>query len=345
MTASLHVIALGGTIASTASQSGGVAPQVGAEAIAAAAHLESLPDGAPHVEFTQLAQVSSGSITLGILCDVVHEARRAASRRAHGIVLTQGTDTLEDSAFVLSLLNDSGIPIVLTGAMRNPTLPGADGPANVRTAAIAALDPRLRALPAVVAFNDEIHDPSTVTKAHASSVAAFTSGPAAGPLGWVSEDRLLLPHVPAAVPGGFALPREAQGTTNPEAPRTSAEHPAFAKVALVEAGLDDSLDLITALPDLGYAGAVVSGVGGGHVPEWVIDRVADLAHHMPVVLASRTGSGTTLEHTYGYRGGEIELIGHGLTPSGRLHARKARLLLTLALTFGTPVDEVFRFYR
>ncbi|WP_349826965.1 asparaginase domain-containing protein [Brevibacterium litoralis] len=355
----LHVVALGGTIASTVTSTGGVAPQVSAEDIAAAARLDTLPDGAPQMTFRQIAQVSSGSIELDHLVAVVHEARRAAARGIDGLVLTQGTDTLEDSAFVLSLLNDSGIPVVVTGAMRNPTLPGADGPANVRAAALAALDPRLRPLPSLVVMADEIHDPTAVTKSHASSVATFGSGPSLGPLGWVSEDRVVLGHMPASLAQGFTVPaegRQGQGSsTGDRAPaaglrRGSVQGASGAgtdwpKVAHVEVGLHDSLDLLDALPGLGYRGVVLAGVGGGHVPAWTVEKVVELARRVPVVLASRTGSGATLERTYGYRGGEIELLDASLHSAGRLHPRKARLLLTLALHFGVPAEQAFAQFR
>ncbi|WP_035282275.1 asparaginase domain-containing protein [Brevibacterium album] len=342
----LHVIALGGTIASVPADSGGgVVPSVGAEEIAAAAHLDDLPasttahlrdDGedpaAPplRITFEQLAQVGSGSITLSHLGAVVRAARRAAAAGAHGIVLTQGTDTLEDSAFVLALLNDSGIPIAVTGAMRNPSLPGADGGANVRAAALTALSPQVRELAAqrrlasVLVFADELHDPLYAVKAHTTSVAAFASGPGMGPLGWVSEDRVLLPHVPLAS-------REVPGWKVPEA----AAALGFARIALVEAGLGDDLALLEALPGAGYSGCVLSGVGGGHVSVEAVERAGALAAEMPVVLASRTGAGAVLERTYGYPGAELDLIARGLVPAGVLDARKARLALVLAHRFET----------
>lgn len=336
----LHIIALGGTIASVPQEdaASGVAPTVGAEQIAAAAHLDTLdlPGGPPHVTFEQLAQVGSGSITLAHLFAAVRSIRAAAASGAHGVVLTQGTDTLEDSAFVLSLLNDAGIPVVLTGAMRNPSLPGADGGANVRAAAITALDARVRALAAdrrlaaSLVFADEVFDPATVVKAHTTSVAAFSAGPGQGPLGWISEDRLILPHTPteAPVPDGWTVPP------------SPADPAALPRVALIEAGLDDDLVLLDGLAAAGYRGCVLAGVGGGHVPAGTAERVGALATRMPVVLASRTGAGAVLQRTYGYPGAEIDLLGRGLVPAGTLNARKARLALILALEFGTDFPQL-----
>ena len=318
----LLLAALGGTIASTANASGGVAPALSGAEIAAAAGLDQVwPD--LQADFTQVAQVSSANVTLEMLFDVVELAR---STEADGIVLTQGTDTLEESAFGLWLLNDSDTHISVTGAMRNPTLPGADGPANVRSAALTALSDKVSDLPASLVFNDEVHDPRFVTKSHTTSTAAFSSGPVLGAIGWLSEDDLHLPHVPQAPKSPFAgLPRPSQ----------------LSKIALAEVGMGEPAETLDLIAGSGFAGAVLSGVGGGHVPEELLPAVSRLAETLPVVLASRTGSGASLHRTYGYPGGEIGLLDSGLISAGILDARKARIALNLALSFGLDPAEVF----
>ena len=319
----LLVAALGGTIASTSNQSGGVAPALSGAEIAAAAGLDQIWPNL-RADFTQVSQVSSANVTLDMLFDV-RELARATD--ADGIVLTQGTDTLEESAFALWLLNDSSTHIAATGAMRNPTLPGADGPANVRAAALTALSPLARTLPASLVFNDEIHDPRFVRKSHVTSTAAFSSGPVLGAIGWLSEDTVRLPHAPAAVNASpFAgLPR----------PET------LSKVALAEVGMGEPEESLTQIIDAGFSGAVIAGVGGGHVPEHLVPAVVRLGEAMPVILASRPGSGASLTRTYGYLGGEIGLLESGLIPAGILDARKARIVLSLALSFTLDPAEVF----
>lgn len=333
----IHIVALGGTIASTSSDTGGVVPSATAQTIVEAARIDTLPHPV-ELSFEQVAQVGSGSITLDHLSSVVESAKRARAEGANAVVLTQGTDTLEETTFALSLMNDSGIPIVTTGAMRNPTLPGADGPANVRSAIITAADPRIQMLPAVLVFADEVHDPSLVRKTHTTSVATFSSGPAAGPLGWVSEDQLVFVHMPATLPGTLPRPAKAHEDGTP----TSASGP---QVALIEVGFDDSLAYVDLLDQAGYQAAVLSGVGGGHVPAWALDRVTALAKKMPVVYCARTGSGRTLERTYGYPGTELDLQAAGLIPAGRLDPRKARVLAMLALETDTKISEVFSYFR
>lgn len=385
----IHIAALGGTIASVPTESGGVSPSVSGEDIARAARLDTIDVGsvvghvAPpagqageeggqgagasssglQLTFEQVAQVGSGSITVEHLVSVVESARTAASEGAVGVVLTQGTDTLEETAFVLSRINDSGIPIMVTGAMRNPSLPGADGPANVRAAVIAALSPQVRGLASALVLADEIHDPVFVRKDHTSFIHAFSSGPSAGPLGWVSEDRVILPHVPAggslagavgadgvAAAGGEAQPvgdaAAAEGEARPAgvagaagaAPRPQfpglTSDDVFPQVAVIAVGLGDSLAILDGVADAGYAGCVLAGVGGGHVPQSALPAVERLAQQMPVVYSSRTGSGSALENTYGYPGAEIGLQKMGLVPSGVLDPYKARLQLRLALAVG-----------
>lgn len=328
----LLVAALGGTIASTAAGSGGVTPALSGAEIAAAAGLDQVWPNL-QADSTQVSQVSSANVTLEMLFDVVELARGSA---VDGIVLTQGTDTLEESAFALWLLNDSGTHISATGAMRNPTLPGADGPANVRAAALTALSSQAAGLPASLVFNDEIHDPRFARKTHVSSTATFSSGPVLGAMGWISEDVVRLPHSPVAAGGHGASPPRS------DSPFAGWTRPAsLAAVALIEVGMGEPEESIEALLASESSGAVISGVGGGHVPERLAPTVTRLGEAMPVVLASRTGSGASLTQTYGYVGGEIGLLESGLIPAGILDARKARIVLTLALSLGLDPAEVF----
>lgn len=314
----LHLLSLGGTIASTdVGSSPGVGPKLGAaELVAAVPGLESVAQ----ISTEQLAQVGSSSLTPDLAVSVARAARAAIDDGAQGIIVTQGTDTLEETAYLLSLLGDARAPIAVTGAMRNPTLPGADGPANLLAAAQVAASDQLRDTRAVVVFNDEIHDPQWVRKGHTTSTAAFTSGPHAGPIGWVHEGAVAL-HGRPVTPPPVDLP---SGQIPP--------------VALVAAGLGEDLRVVEALADLGYAGAVIDGVGGGHVHADAVPRLERLAAQMPVVLASRTGSGLMLRSTYGYPGSEIDLMGRGLRNAGPLSGRKARLLLGVLLANGAVDD-------
>ena len=113
-----------------------------------------------------------------------------------GVVVTQGTDTLEETAFQLDLMLDVRQPVVVTGALRNPALPGADGAANLLAAIRVAADPAATGLGVVVVMNDEVHAARLVSKTHTHKPSAFAS-PAAGPLGWIAEDRVRIVLRPA----------------------------------------------------------------------------------------------------------------------------------------------------
>lgn len=308
----VHIISLGGTIASTTNggRAGGVAPAITGRAL-----VDAVPAINEIAEVTteQAAQVGSASLTPEMVCEVARLGRQALDDGARGVVVTQGTDTLEETAYLLSVLNDRPRPFVVTGAMRNPTLPGPDGPANLLAAVCAAAHDACGGIRALVAFADELHDPLWVHKSHVSSPATFTSGPQAGPLGWVHEGELRLGYRPE--PG----------------PLVAVPDRAVPPVALVPAALGEDLRLLDGLPELGYEGVVIDGVGGGHVHESASDRVGALAERVPVVLASRTGSGHMLSRTYGYRGAEVDLLGRGLRSAGPLSGHKARLLLGLLL--------------
>jgi L-asparaginase len=123
------------------------------------------------------------------LIEISDAIRDAFSRGVDGVVVTQGTDNIEETAFAFDLLVDDERPVVVTAAMRNPSLSGADGPANVRAAVAVAVSPFARGMGCLVVMNDEIHAARFVRKMHASSLSAFTS-PQCGPIGVVIEDRV-----------------------------------------------------------------------------------------------------------------------------------------------------------
>ncbi|MBW4030187.1 MAG: asparaginase [Acidobacteria bacterium] len=310
--ARILVISLGGTIASTSSDDNeGVVPRLGARELIAA--VPTLPEVAD-VESLAFRQVPSGDLTLH---DVVALARRideAVDQGMDGVVVTQGTDTIEETSFALDLLVDRAVPVVVTGAMRNPTLASPDGPGNLLAAVRVAASPHARGLGCVVVVNDEVHAARFVRKTHSSSLATFQS-PGAGPLGRVSEEnvRIALRCRPLA-----HLRLDADVDVVPE-------------VALVSCALGDDGRLVGALGDLDYRGAVIDGFGGGHVPASMVDALEELRQTMPVVLCTRTGAGEVLAHTYGFAGSESDLLARGLLSGGALDGRKARVALSLAL--------------
>lgn len=206
--------------------------------------------------------------------------------------------------------------------MRNASLPGADGPANLLGAVQVAASNAARGLGVVVVLNDEIHAARFVRKSHASSLSAFRSDPV-GPLGWIVENR---PFVAARPVGRFHISLPSDSKVPP--------------VAMVKLALGEDGRLLSLLPQLGYAGAVVEGFGGGHVAAATVGFLRDLVARMPVVLASRTGAGEVLSNTYRFDGSEIELLEMGLVRAGALDGLKARILLSLSLAEGRSRDRI-----
>jgi L-asparaginase len=270
----------------------------------------------------QFLRRPSPSISFSDLLHLRDEISRRVAEGARGIVITQGTDTIEESAFVLDLLWEGDAPIVLSGAMRNASLPGADGPANLLGAVQAAASEGARGLGVVVVINDEIHAARFVHKSHTSSPSAFRSDPA-GPLGWIVENRLFVATRPV---GRFHISLSSDSTVPP--------------VALVRLALGDDGRLLSVLPQLGYKGAVIEAFGGGHVATATVEFLRELVAQMPVVLASRTGTGEVLSNTYRFPGSEIELLEMGLLRAGALDGIKARILLSLCLARGDSRDGI-----
>lgn len=237
-------------------------------------------------------------------------------------MITQGTDTIEETAYVLDLLHTHSQPIVVTGAMRNPTLAGADGPANLLAAITVAASPATRSLGCLVVLADEIHAARRVRKTHSTSTATFAS-PNGGPLGYLVEGQ---PRIINQLTHRRSLP----------SPASSGRAP---RVGLYTATLgDDGIALAAIVGQLD--GLVIAGFGVGHVPEPWLPALTAAVGRIPVVLASRTGSGPVLASTYGFPGSERDLIDRGLMPAGLLDPFKARILLHLCLTAGATRDQI-----
>jgi L-asparaginase len=316
------ILSLGGTIAMTKKQAAeggdGVRPTLGADELIAA-----VPEVAREatIEAEAVEGLPGAHLTVDHVIALAERIERAAADGVGGVVVTQGTDTIEETAFLLDLLLTLEQPVVITGAMRNPTLPGADGPANLLAATQVAASDAARDLGALVVFNDEIHAARYVQKTHTSSQSTFKSVP--GPLGWVTEGR---PRILVRPTGRIELPARPSGPAVP--------------VALLTISIEDDGRLLRALPDLGFRGIVVAALGGAHVPKPVADAVAALANEIPTVLTSRTGRGDILTRTYDFPGSERDLIARGAIPAGWLDGPKARALLIVLLRAGLDLNAI-----
>nr|WP_322770055.1 asparaginase [Frankia sp. Cr1] len=311
------VYGLGGTIAMTAAGSDGVAPTLStAQLVASVPGLAATGIGVEVEDFRRLPGASLTFDDITALAQSVHELT-TADPGIDGVVVVQGTDTIEETAYLLDLLHPEACPVVVTGAMRPPQLAGADGPANLLAAIAVAANPHTGDQGCLVVLADEIHAARRVRKTHTSAGATFRS-PTGGPLGYLVEGQ---PRMVNRLTHRTVLPRPAAGSPPP-------------RVALVTIVLGDDGLLLEHLP--GHLdGLVVAAFGVGHVPAALVPLLDTLARRIPVVLASRTGAGSVAAATYGFPGSERDLLGRGLISAGFLDPLKARILLHTLLTAGS----------
>jgi L-asparaginase len=321
----ISIYALGGTIVSTSQRgkSGALIGLSAEELVAGIAEVEAIG----RVRVHTFRQVPSGDLTMSDLLELVGAIRRDIDEGAQGIVVTQGTDTLEEVAFALDLLLDSRVPVVVTGAMRNASLPGSDGPANLLAAIQVAASPDAGKLGALVVFNDEIHAARFVRKRHSTSTATFGS-PLTGPIGYVVEGRV---QILLRLPGRILV----------ELPAAPPE----VKVALIPIVFDDDGSTLSKAATAPYQGVVVAAFGAGHVPARIAPLLQKLNERIPVVVASRTLAGDMLRSTYAYPGGEMDLLGRDLIFAGAYDAVHARLMLQLLLIAGAGRETISRTFQ
>ena len=304
------LVSLGGTITMTRDAEGGIIPTLSAaDIVRAIPGINAIAD----IETLSPMTVPGASLSIDNVLAVATLIDQRFAAGIDGIVVIQGTDTIEETAFLLELVVQSERPVVVTGAMRGPQAPGADGPANVLAATVVAAAPAASGRGTLVVLNDEIHAARFVQKSHTSLPSAFAS-PLAGALGQVAEGRA---HFRLCLPQRRAAISVAVGIDAP--------------VALVKMSLGDDGRMLRHLHRLGYRGVVVEGMGVGHVPAAVAPIIGEVVGQMPVILGTRIHTGQAFRSTYAFAGSETDLLQRGCLSAGSLGSLKARLLLSLLL--------------
>jgi len=307
------LLATGGTIAGSADSSTGSGYASGQ--VTVAAMMETVPEigGIAEISGEQLANVGSQDMTSTILLDLANRINALLTDDGiSGVVVTHGTDTMEETAYFLNLTVKSRKPVVLTGAMRPATAVSADGPLNLFNAVAVAADPDAAERGTLVVMNDRIHGAHSLTKPNTTSVETFLS-PLNGLIGTVNYGKTRYFRRPFrrhtylsefSVEGVEALPR----------------------VDIIYACIDMPADLIDGSVSSGAKGIVIAGDGNGNMNAPTLERASRAAEAgVTIVRSSRVPTGRVGRNV------EVDDDRHGFIASDELNPAKARILLILAL--------------
>lgn len=311
------VVNTGGTIAMSEDESTGRVAPGAVNPLGKYAHLFD-PIGEIHVE--DLFNLPSPHIQEHNMLAIRRRILEAADEGYDGVVVTHGTDTLEETAYFLELTTNLEMPIVVTGAMRSSNEIGADGLANLRSSIIVAASADSRDKGVVVVMNDEVHTATYVTKTHTTNVATFQT-PTFGPIGLVSKSEVIYFQK--------LLRREYYPIDD-----------VTDKVYLLKAyaGMDGTL--IGAVADRHANGLVIEALGAGNLPPATLPALQRcLDERIPVVLVSRAFNGVTYD-VYDYLGGGKQLKQEGVIFTTGLSGQKARIKLLVLLSAGKTIEDM-----
>ena len=239
-----------------------------------------------------------------------------------GVVITHGTDTLEETAYLLDLTVRTKKPVVVTGAMRSGSELGYDGPFNLATSICTAISDEAVGRGVLVCFNGELNSASEVTKANSMALNAFRT-PNFGPIGIVDNDNVI-------------FYRDANYSEKYDVSEIKKQ------VALIKCVVDMDSSYIDYLIEKGCGGIVIEALGRGNVPPKMVDGIKKATElNIPVVVVSRCFEGRVFE-SYGYEGGGKQLKDLGVIFGDTLPGQKARIKLILAINSGMNIHEVAR---
>ncbi|WBL20362.1 asparaginase [Citricoccus sp. NR2] len=310
----VHLISTGGTI---------VSRNTGDGARATTSVDTLLADIDVEIETTadELVNVNSFRLTLRQLAELARAVDRACQDASvAGVVITHGTDTMEESAFLLDLVHRHPQPVILTGAQKGADRADTDGPQNLTDALVAAAHPRLRETGVSICFAGTVQSARGVRKAHTLDPSPFDGGTA---LATVVGDRVIR-HGQVRRRSPLPLPHEGFGQI---------------RVDVVDASVGSRPDQIPDAIRRGAHGVVILGTGAGNAPDGFVDAVQRATDQgVPVVLATRATHGPVVP-IYG-DGGGVDLVRAGAKPAGMLSPAQARVLLMLLISQGLTGPEL-----
>ncbi|MGF1701342.1 type II asparaginase [Photobacterium makurazakiensis] len=312
------ILGTGGTIAGAAAKSTDVTGYKAGE-IAVSTLIEAVPDivDVAEVDGVQVANTSSSNITGEILINMANKANELLAGDTKGIVITHGTDTTEETAFFMDLVNQTDKPIVVVGAMRPATAISADGPMNLLNAVKLAASDEAVGRGTMILLNDAIGAAYYTSKTSSISLDTFKA-----------HDQGYLGTFAGSQPRFYYEPAKAMGKPNFDV----SELESLPRVDIVYSYQDMQADQLDLLIKAGAQGIVVAGSGNGSTPTAVREKIQSLKEEgYPIVLSSRTGAGlvTPKEHAIA---------------AGVLNPQKARIMLMLALTQTDELSQIEGFF-
>ncbi|MFM7543840.1 MAG: asparaginase [Ignavibacteria bacterium] len=315
----IAVFFTGGTICMRVDEGfGGIVPALSAKQI-----LDTIPDidELAEVEVIEFGHYPGPHMTPEIMFDLSNQIKRYVQRDdIHGIIITHGTDTLEETAYFLDCTVHTETPIIVIGAMRNSSEPDWDGPRNLRDALILAGSPEARGYGVLLYLSDSINAASEATKTDTNQLNTFASFDF-GPIGRIVNGTVMMYRKPVR--------RESFEVT---------QIPKHVPLLKCYAGMDAML--ITCALEHGAKGLVIEAFGVGNVPPSVFYALKEAVQSgIPIVLTSRCPVGR-IEHIYAYEGAGKHLYDAGIIFADYLNGQKARIKLIAALGAGYDIDRI-----
>ena len=243
-----------------------------------------------------------------------------------GVVITHGTDTLEESAYFLDLYLETKKPVVFTGSMRNFSELGFDGLSNLVSSILVAASEKSRHMGVLVVLNDEINSAAEVTKSHTLALDTFKSLEF-GPIGIVEQENVLY----------YRQTHHKSYVMKPNAIEPNVE--------IIKVYTGSSSLLLNLLIEHGVKGIIIEALGRGNVPPQMIPGIKKaIDQKIPVLITSRCPKGRVLD-SYGYEGGGDHLRSIGAIFTQNLNSQKARIQLMLALGLSNDVETIASFFN
>jgi L-asparaginase len=277
-------------------------------------------DQIANFEVENFSQLQGAALSLNHLLALAQRIKNILDRPdVSGVVITQGTDSIEETSYFFDIVVDSEKPVIVTGSMKTPFSLGFDGPANLADALVLASSEEVRGMGTLVVMNGIVYSARSAVKSNTIIPNAFTSVNQ-GAVGQVAEHKV---YLFGGIKKQIKIPLLQNNIESIDV-----------NVALIKAVLDPGNILLNCLVQSGIDGIVVEAMGAGHVPPCMLEPLGiAIEKNIPVVITSRCGTGPLLKNTYSFEGSEQSLKKLGVIFSN-LTGLKARIKLIAALSLG-----------